>query len=258
MTVVVCEQPHYLPWLDFFEEAARADVLFVLDDVQWLRRGWQRRTRIARPPHERLSGRPGDPTWQWLTVPLADSSQHLTLRELALDPSSGWARRHLETLRHRYGARPHWRTQAEPLLTALYARHAEARGPGSVLALLVDSFRAFAAPLCLSPVLRFASEVPRTDEDRTGRLVQLCASVGGDVYYSGLGSVLYLKPGPFRANDTRLLWQNFRHPPWEQGFPGRPFVPGLSIVDAFSNVPVPTLREWLRPSPYGPFAAQRP
>ena len=48
MKVLVAEQPHYLPWLDFYEQAARADVLLILDHVQWLRRGWQRRTRVAK------------------------------------------------------------------------------------------------------------------------------------------------------------------------------------------------------------------
>jgi hypothetical protein len=29
---------------------------------------------------------------------------------------------------------------------------------------------------------------------------------------------------------------------------------GLSIVDVLSNVPVEQVREWLKPSPWGPFA----
>ncbi|RKI32421.1 hypothetical protein D7Y27_36075, partial [Corallococcus sp. AB004] len=37
--VLVAEQPHYLPWVDFYEQVARAGTLVVLDDVQWLRRG---------------------------------------------------------------------------------------------------------------------------------------------------------------------------------------------------------------------------
>jgi hypothetical protein len=52
---------------------------------------------------------------------------------------------------------------------------------------------------------------------------------------------------------VRLLWQRFRYPAYPQGREGR-FVLGLSIIDVLSNVPVDEVREWLKPSPWGPFA----
>ena len=252
--IVVAEQPHYLPWLDFYEEAARANVLVVLDDVQWIRRGWQRRTRIALPPGAPLPA-PPEPPWQWLSIPLDAARRDDELRALAVDQGRPWTEKHLSAITHTYARRPYFKAQVLPRLEALYAEARTLGGPGSLLQVLLRSFRLFAEPLGVRPELRLASTLDRSDPDRTGRLVQLCTQLGADTYYSGLGSVLYLKPGPFRAAGVRLLWQRFRHPPYDQGVPGRPFVPSLSIVDVLSSVPEDEVRRWLEPSPHGPFGA---
>ena len=251
--VVVAEQPHYLPWLDYYEQAARADSLVILDDVQWLRRGWQRRTRIALP-HAVPLPPPGGQPFQWLTIPLAGARQQDELRALAIDQAQPWARKHLAAMEMVYGARPHYRSQVEPLLRRFYEEARGLSGPGSLLSVLLRSYELFAAPLGVSPRVVLASKLRREDPDRTGRLVELCAQLGAETYYSGLGSVLYLKPAPFRAAGVRLLWQRFRPPPYDQGVPGRPFVGSLSIVDALASVPLAEVRGWLEPQPFGPFA----
>ncbi len=250
--VLVAEQPHYLPWLDFYEQVARADTLLVLDNVQWLRRGWQRRTRVALP-HHLPTPAPSEPGFQWLSIPLEGAHRDSTLGELAVDSSQPWARKHLQALTLLYGSRPYFRTQVLPRLEPFYAEAAQAQGPGSLLRTLLSSMALFYEPLGLSPRVRLASTLERSHPDKTGRLAAYCVQVGADTYYSGTGSTLYLQPAAFREVGVRLLWQRFRYPPYAQGREGR-FVVGLSIVDVLSNVPESEVREWLKPSPWGPFA----
>ncbi|MDC0707728.1 WbqC family protein [Stigmatella sp. ncwal1] len=249
--VVVAEQPHYLPWLDFYEQLARAHTLVVLDNVQWLRRGWQRRARVALPHHVPTPSAT-EPGFQWLTVPLEDAHRDSLLSELAVDSRQPWARKHLQAFRTLYGQRPYFRTQVLPRLEFFYAQVAEARGPGSLLSTLLASMALFSEPLGLSPRVVLASTLERSHPDRTGRLASYCAQLGGDTYYSGVGS-MYVQPSFFREVGVRLLWQHFRYPAYPQGREGR-FVVGLSIVDVLSNVSLDEVREWLKPSPWGPFA----
>jgi hypothetical protein len=250
--VLIAEQPHYLPWLDFYEQVARSNTLLVLDDVQWLRRGWQRRTRVGLPPGVPLPP-PGEPAFQWLTIPLAGAHRDSRLSELAVDASRPWTRKHLATLTMLYGRRPYFRSQVKPRLEAFYAQAEGARGPGSLLRTLLASMALFYEPLGLSPRVELASRWDRSHPDKTGRLVSYCTQLGMETYYSAVGS-LYLKPGPFREAGVRLLWQKFRYPAYDQGRRGERFIVGLSIVDVLSNVPVDEVREWLAPSPWGPFA----
>ncbi len=249
--VLVAEQPHYLPWLDFYEQVARAGVLLVLDNVQWLRRGWQRRTRVALP-HHLPTPPPTEPGYQWLTIPLEGAHRDSLISELAVDPHQPWARKHLQALTTLYGRRPYFRTQVLPRLEPFYAQAARERGPGSLLRTLVSSMEVFCEPLGLSPRVVLASTLERSHPDRTGRLASYCAQLGADTYYSATGS-MYLQPSYFREVGVRLLWQRFRYPQYPQGREGR-FVFGLSIVDVLANVPVEQVRQWLEPSPWGPFA----
>ncbi|WP_224240830.1 WbqC family protein [Hyalangium gracile] len=250
--VLVAEQPHYLPWLDFYEQVARASTLLILDNVQWLRRGWQRRTRVALPHHVPTPS-PSEPGFQWLSIPLEGAHRDTLLSELAVDASQPWARKHLQAITLLYGKRPYFRAQVLPRLEAFYAKVAQARGPGSLLSTLLESMAAFYEPLGLGPSVRLASTLERSHPDKTGRLASYCVQLGADTYYSGTGSTLYLQPGAFRDVGVRLLWQRFRYPAYPQGREGR-FVQGLSIVDVLSNVPVEEVRKWLEPSPWGPFA----
>ncbi|WP_375744875.1 WbqC family protein [Corallococcus interemptor] len=254
--VLVAEQPHYLPWVDFYEQVARAGTLVVLDDVQWLRRGWQRRTRVALP-HGVPTPPPSEPGFQWLSIPLEDPHRDTRIRDLAVDSSQPWARKHLQTLVTLYGGRPHFRAQVLPLVEPFYDAAARESGPGSLLRVLLSSMALFHAPLGLTPNVVLSSTLERRGEDKTQRLVEYCLQTGAHTYYSGTGSTVYLKPERFRAVDVRLLWQRFRHPDYAQGREGR-FVTGLSIVDVLANVPVETVRTWLQPSPWGPFAGDGP
>jgi hypothetical protein len=249
--VLVAEQPHYLPWLDFYEQVARADTLLVLDNVQWLRRGWQRRTRVALPPGVPLPS-PSEPAFQWLTIPLEGAHRDSLLGELAVEAGSPWTRKHLATLTTLYGRRPFFRRQVLPRLESFYAWAAGQTGPGSLVRTLLASMALFDEPLGLEPRVQLASTLDRSHPDKTGRLAAYCTQLGLDTYYSGIGSSLYLKPGPFRDAGVRLLWQKFRYPAYDQG--RERFVVGLSIVDVLSNVPVDEVRAWLEPSPWGPFA----
>lgn len=254
--VLVAEQPHYLPWLDFYEQVARSGTLLILDNVQWLRRGWQRRARVALPPNVPLPPAT-EPGYQWLTIPLESPHRDALISELAVDPGQPWARKHLQTLKMLYGKRPWFRTQVLPHLEPFYAWAEQERGPGSALRVMLASMALFYEPLGLKPNIVMASTLQRSHPDKTGRLVEYCQQLGADTYYSGPGSSLYLKLSLFRAADVRVLWQRFRHPPYAQGREGR-FVQGLSIVDVLSNVPLDEVRQWLEPSPWGPFATPSP
>src|SRR3954467_11498812 len=107
--VLVAEQPHYLPWLDFYEQVARASTLLVLDNVQWLRRGWQRRTRVALAHHLPVPP-PSEPGFQWLTIPLEGARRDALISDLAVDASHPWTRKHLQALVTLYGGRPYFRS----------------------------------------------------------------------------------------------------------------------------------------------------
>ena len=92
--LVAIHQPHYLPWLRYFEKIARSDLFIVLDDVQYTKNGFQNRGKI-----KTAQG------WIYLTVPVQKPLQR-SIREIEIDPRSGWRDKHRRALEMSYGKAP--------------------------------------------------------------------------------------------------------------------------------------------------------
>ena len=93
---VTIHQPDFIPWYGFFERWAKADVLILLDDVQFLRRGWHHRDKIKSPNGT-----------SWLTVPVVKSGRFSQLiKDVEILGTGNWAHRHLERIRYAYRNAP--------------------------------------------------------------------------------------------------------------------------------------------------------
>lgn len=240
--MAVCQQPNYFPWLGYLEQCARADVLVVLDSVQWMRRGMQHRTRVLPPVR---SSDEAPPDFQWLTLPVHGRGHRATrLRDLRVDVGTHWWRTHWRTLEAVYGRRPYFRSQLEPLVRPWLERAASTRHFWDVS---LDSLRLLLDALRLSPEIALGSELPERGA-KTERLVALCEAVGAEAYYSGLGSIAYVDPALFRAAGVRLVWQHWKHPAYDQGRAA--FRSHLSALDALANAPFAEIRRWIQPKPW--------
>ena len=211
--VVAAHQPTFLPWLGWFDKALRADVLIVLDDVQWPREGsgnWMNRVRVL------VGGEP-----RWLTAPVRHSGVQ-RVDEVVFDEAQPWRQRLARTLEHNYRRAPAF-DAAFPLVDELL-RNPEPR----VAAYNESNARRLLDALGLEARLVRSSALP-TEATGTQRLIELTREAGGTVYMSGDGAEGYLDAGPFADSGVTLRFQEFRHPRYPQG---REFVAGLSIVDA--------------------------
>ena len=87
---LAAHQPQYLPWLGYFDKMDLVDRFILLDTVQYKKNEWQNRNRIRTAEG-----------WQWLTVPVRYRFP-MTIRQVRIDESSAWRRKHSEALRIHY------------------------------------------------------------------------------------------------------------------------------------------------------------
>jgi hypothetical protein len=196
---LVCQQPNYFPWLGYFEQVASADLFVYLDTVQWIRQGRQHRTRLPTP---------GNPDSRfWLTVPVhGHGHREKPFREIRIDHSRNWPRKHWETLRTLYGAAPFFASQLEPVIRPFFERADERNFLFDLCAESVTSICSF---LALDAPTARASDFPDSGV-KSQRLIALCREFSADEYYSALGATRYLDLAAFRAADIRVRWQHFR------------------------------------------------
>jgi hypothetical protein len=113
---LAAHQPQYLPWLGYFDKMDRADLFVLLDTVQYKKNEWQNRNRIRT-----ATG------WQWLTVPVHYRFP-MTMRQVRIDESSRWRRKHREAMRIHYARTPFFRptfTEIEAILDASFENLSE-------------------------------------------------------------------------------------------------------------------------------------
>jgi hypothetical protein len=226
---IVCQQPHYLPWLGYFDLFARADAFVFLDTVQWIKQGRQHRTRVMGP-----DGKP-----RWLTVPVVSEAHRAKhLKDMQVDTSQNWARRHWEIVKACYQKAPYFKTQVEPALRPFFEKAATHKFLTDVSQ---ESLWLFWDEFLLTPELHWSSDM-KEREGPNERLLSLCEALGADEYYSSLGSTRYIDLSVFRAAGVRVRWQHFK-----AIFPNdinRPL--DLSALDWVAHLPFADVRRLLK------------
>ena len=214
MTTVVIQQPSYLPWLGYFEQAYQADLFVFYDDVQYTKNDWRNRNRIKTPLG-----------WQWLTVPVNYKSGQ-EICDVGIDPSQKWRGKHLKALEANYAKAPFfWHYIG--FFKNLYEQEWT-----DICALAEYSVIMLCKILNIQTEFKFSKDMP-VEGGQTERLVNICKSLGADRYYSPQKSKAYLDISLFEKEGIRVEFQEYKHPVYPQ-LHGE-FMPYLSVVDLIFN-----------------------
>ena len=230
MTLVAIHQPTFLPWLGWWDKLVRADVLVLLDDVQFPKKGgtWMNRVRMLVGGEAR-----------WVTAPV-DRAYTGTrrVREMRTDESKPWRKNILTTIRSSYARAP-FADEVLPVVGEALAAQTD-----RVAELNEQAIGLLAGRLGLDTSKLVRQSELDVSEEGTRLLVELCRAVGGDTYLSGDGADGYLETDAFAAARLGLKFQEFTPPQYPQPVAGH--VPGLSVVDALMSCGFQGTTELLR------------
>jgi hypothetical protein len=212
---VCIHQPDFAPYLGFFDRLLHTEHFILLDNVQFIRRGWQHRDRIKT--------RDGS---GWLTLSLQKGDYHQRISDVRLAPDERWRIENLALLRQCYAKAPCF-DLIYPQVEAIY-RAGHERLIDFNMALLDMALRLLSIDVQMS----FASAYPVASSG-SQRLLELVLAVQGDNYLTGPGSRDYLDEALFAQSGVSVSWQNFKHPTYSQLYGN--FEPMLSCLDLFFN-----------------------
>jgi hypothetical protein len=206
--VCAIHQPNLFPRLSTLAKLYAADRWIVLDSVQFARRDYQHRTRLAALD---------DPDrQQWLTLPTHLPQGRSTLISQARLADTRRTRRTVELLvRQYYGRSHHWPTIRPSLDTVLDRVDITDR----VADIAETSVRVLFAALGWKGKVLHSSVLP-TRPGRSERLADLTALTGGTHYLCGPGGLRYLDAHPFKVLGIRVVPFHTPvetgPPPWNQ------------------------------------------
>ena len=207
-------QPQFMPWLGYFDKMDRADCFVLLDRVQFKKNEWQNRNRI-----KTVQG------WQWLTVPVSYRFPQ-KINEVQVRNTENWRHKHWQALRTNYARASSW-DEYSASLEAFYARDWEA-----IAAVNRASIEWLRQVLAIRTPLALASDM-QVSEDPSQRLVDICRTVGADVYLAGADGRNYMDLEPFAEAGIEVVFQSYEHPTYPQLFGN--FEPRLSALDLALN-----------------------
>lgn len=215
--VVTIHQPEHLPWPGFFHKVAQADLLILLDTVQFRKNYFGNRNRLLGP---------NGPFW--VTVPVRRRGLSSTpYREVRIAEDGRWGKRYRKSVFFHYRNHP-WFEDTYPLIEEATGRTWERLADLNEF-LILGMLRALGLGI---PVVR-ASELGASGKS-SELLLGLCRKVGARVYLAGALGRNYLDESLFREEGIEVRHNRYPEPPYPQH--GREtFVPGLSALDLLMN-----------------------
>lgn len=214
MNSIAVLQPSYLPWLGFFEQMMSVDTFVLYDDVQYTKNDWRNRNRL-----KMIDG------FVWLTIPVK-SSVSLQIREIRIDSSKCWQKKHQKTIAQLYSKTPYFE-EVSALLESIWNTKYE-----FLLDVVMDSIYSIVEYLNIETKIIYSSEI-KVSGDKNEKLVNMCKILSASRYYSGLAAQNYLDIELFKKNGIEVAFQHYKHPVYPQLYGD--FVSHLSIIDLLFN-----------------------
>ena len=190
MKTIAIMQPYFLPYIGYIQLLAAVDKFVLLDDVNYINRGWINRNRLL------LNG-----VAHTFTVPLRGASQNRLICEIELDDTQGWREKLLRTIRQAYGKAPCYAqvsTLMESLINYPSARLDE---------FLLNSLREVTRYLSLEVAIVSSSRIYRNAHLKgQERILDICRQESADVYINPIGGVDLYERASFAERELSLYF----------------------------------------------------
>lgn len=219
--VVSIHQPHYFPWIGYFDKIAKSDVFVLLDQVQFEKGSNMNRNRIIDNNGEiKYINIPGE-THGFLDKEYKD----LKTKDIAV-----WTKKQYSILSNYY-QKANAKVEMLDCLDAFLNRDYD-----TICEWTCSSIEMICNLLGIKTKLVYQSCIKYDNTRKKSDLVlSLCEAVGADVYLSGRGaSIEYLDRERFAVSGVSILFQDFIHPIYRQ-INTASFIPGVSILDMLFN-----------------------
>ena len=215
--ILTAHQPAYLPWLGLFHKIALSDIYVFMDDVKYSKSDYSNRNQI-----KLVDGRK-----QWLTVPLkTKGSDSILFKELEIDNTQSWQKKHLNIIRQVYGKAP-FISELKGLMRFYETEYR------LLCDLNLDMLQYFLNILAIKARIVRAKDL---NIKTTGNayLIDLCRHFDGKLYVFGELGRNYAQTEQFENAGIDIYFQQYQHPQYFQI--NGDFVSHLSIIDLLFNV----------------------
>lgn len=226
---VAIHQPHYFPWIGYFDKMAKVDIFVLADQVQLEKPSPMIRNRVLNDY--------GEIKYLTISGEMKDflSKQY---RDIKTNNIPDWKNGQLKAVKNYYRKAP-----AAKEIFPIFEDYLK-NDYSTICAWTCASIELIRNLLNIKTPLFYQSHV---GYDRTSKksdlALAICKALEADIYFSGRGaSVEYLDREKFAKNEVTIIFQDFKKLIYDQ-VNAREFVSGLSILDLLFNYGIEESRE---------------
>ena len=224
---VAVMQPYFLPYIGYWQLLKAADAFVLLDDVNFINRGYIARNRIL------LSGQA-----HLFSIPLDKPSQNKLIKDIRLNFPRPERDKLLKTIRAAYQKAPYFES-VYPLAENL-VRH-EADG---ITEYVRHSLSRIMGYLDLPATIFISSDLEKNNDLKgQDRIIDICRNLKADTYLNPPGGRELYDRASFEKSALSLKFLQPGVTPYRQF--GDEFVPNLSFLDLMMFNDRPRLKEML-------------
>ena len=206
-------QPYFLPYIGYFQLMAAVDKFVVLDDVNYINRGWVNRNRLL------LNGLP-----HTFTLPIRGASQNKLICDIELVSERNWSDKLIRTIRQAYRQAPCY-AHVSALIERLFHYPAVRLDE-----FLLNSLREILHYLSLEVNVVSTSRVYKNEHLKgQERILDICRQEQADGYINPIGGENLYDRASFLEQGIQLLFLRPRPISYPQG--KGEYIPWLSILD---------------------------
>lgn len=220
-------QPYLFPYIGYWQLINAVDEFVVLDDVNFIVRGWINRNNMLLNGNRHL-----------FTFPVKNLSQNMLISEAEFGFAEKETKKFLSTVTAAYKKAPHY-NEIFPVLEQILGYQNR-----NVPDFIVNSFSALLGYLGVKKNILRSSQI-RKDGSLTGenRILALCKALGATVYINPIGGTELYHRQIFKENNLELFFLQTLEFSYKQF--GNEFIPNLSIIDVLMFNSADTVREML-------------
>lgn len=210
-------QPYFLPYLGYWQLMNLVDVYVILDDVNYINRGWIERNRIL------INDEP-----HYINVPVFGKSQNKLINELIVNHDVNEIEKNIRKVELAYKKSISY-DKIMPMFEQIIQNKEE-----HLHAFIKNSLLVISEHLDIHCKFLYSSEIDTSKKYKgKDRIIEICKILGATDYFNSIGGQALYNKEEFCNNGISLKFLKMDDIIYHQGT-GK-FVPYLSILDVLMN-----------------------
>lgn len=223
-------QPYIFPYIGYFQLIADVDKFVVLDDVNFINKGWINRNRILINGKDNL-----------FTIPLEKSSQNKLINEIEISNEIKWKIKFIKSIELSYKKAPYYKN-IFPLIEYIINSDKNKISEFNLncIKVLNDHFDINTTIVPSSSV--YNNKELKADD----RILDICLKENVRTYINPIGGIELYNKDKFKESGVDLYFIKTNSIQYKQF--ENPFVPWLSIIDVMMFNSTTRIKEYLNSS----------